>query len=252
LVAKSLGESARAVAQLLAVEQVETSIAACRAIESVADCRRVLVHMERVGEARPDPIPDFSELARPLAATLTSQNARLLLAALYALETFDHHAAPATAAVSKALGNADPFVRWAAARVLYNVAPRDPDHAAPALAAQLGDTNADVRGTALLALERFGPSAAAAVPALRKSLNQENRRVEVIRVLAAIGPAANAVVPDLLGLVAGENAPIRAAAMAALPRVSPDRAPWEKAIIKALDDPDAGVRQAAAEALLQK
>ena len=97
-----------------------------------------------------------------LAELIAHKDVQLRLAALYALEELEADAAPAAKALVKALDDSDPFVRWAAVRVMGKMRAHQAGMAVPGLGKALADENGDVRATAAVALERYGAEAKAA------------------------------------------------------------------------------------------
>lgn len=121
---------------------------------------------------------------------------------------------------------------------------------------QLADQDVAARWYAAYALGEFGPRAAAAVPALRKVL--ENRgeheyvRGGAARALGCIGPGAESAVPLLIETLASEHhVAVRRNAAWALGRLGPAARSAVPALRKRLDDADAAVRVKAAVALWQ-
>jgi len=123
-----------------------------------------------------------------------------------------------TAKLSEATGRG----REAAAEAVRAIlAPGDPDLAAYAnrLAGALGHADPFVRVEAARGLRELGPSAAQAVPELRRALRREPApkiRALAAEALGAIGPKARPALEDLRKASAGEDAAVRRAAAAAL------------------------------------
>ena len=155
--------------------------------------------------------------------------------------------------------------------------------AIPALIEALGHEEAPRRAGAAKAIGGMGPAAKQAIPALRANLAHwdEVARQESIEALALIGPAAVAPLIEMLGskeplqrsgaalglaqigrtasdaapalaqLLAGESEPpVRAAALTALPKVSPEPAKTVPLLIEGVKSDDAAIRHAAMNALL--
>src|SRR5207249_4803793 len=100
---------------------------------------------------------------------LSHASVEVKLAMLYALETLEQDAAPAAAAVAKALDDANPFVRWGAARALGRMAGfqgKDVAVAVTALGKHLGDNNTRVRTASAAALKLYGSAAKGAIQEL--------------------------------------------------------------------------------------
>jgi len=129
--------------------------------------------------------------------------------------------------------------------------------------------------TAAMTLERFGPVAAAAAPALTRSISEGDaeEREKVIYARAAVGQTNKAVISALAGQLTHDDPRVRRAAAEALGRFAStarvelkskrpevreaakealgqlaDRH-TQSSLVEALDDEDADVRRAAADAL---
>jgi HEAT repeat protein len=177
------------------------------------------------------------------------------LAALYALEEFEAVAAPVTGTVAKSLAEDNPFVRWAAARVLGRMAPVGAAEAVPALAKRMGDESGAVRVTVLAALERYGPAAAPAVKELAQALKAGDvtTRVWAARTLGAVGAKARGEgAAALVDALSAKEVELRRAAVRALTRLGPPDDVTTPALRRALTDPDNEVRRLAGAALLEK
>lgn len=206
-----------------------------------------------MGKPAEDPFQTNLPKAIPrLEALLKHKDLRARLAAVYALESLAAAAAPAAGGLAQALKDENPFVRWGAARALDNLAPLEADKAVPELARVLDDANADVRHTALSALQAYADKAAAAVPALTRAVGHSDvaMRVPAIQALVAVGTDAKPAIPALEKALGDSTAEVRAAAAQALGRFGTDARPAVPALQKARDDADPRVRQAANDALL--
>jgi HEAT repeat protein len=263
---------ARMPAVVAALDDEAAMIAACAALEAIAEVRHRLVRQaatlaaapeEKKGKANPPFVdvlgPELRRTAPALTKPLASKDVRTQLAALYALETSDDAAAPAAAALVKALDDADPFVRWGAVRALGRMVSPDGTLAAaqakafPALARRLGDDSEEVRVTAAAALVRYGPHARAAGLELVRFVNEGDAetRVLTIQVLVAVEAEPLVAVPALTKALGAKEAPVRLAAVKALASRGADAAPAaEKLRELMLRDPDLRVRQAAGAAFL--
>jgi HEAT repeat protein len=138
------------------------------------------------------------------------------------------------------LAGEDPAARRQAAATL----PAFGADAVPALTAALDDTDPEVRLEAVKSLGRLGPAAHAAVPALARAMTD---RVPFVRrgVAATLGgmtpPTAVAIEALMKGLVDPDAAVIDNSAHALL-ALGPPVVP---ALVRALKDPDVGLRQMA-------
>jgi HEAT repeat protein len=171
-------------------------------------------------------------------------------------------AAEAAKAVTRALGDSDRFVRWAAARTLGEMAPlSDVDNgesvergAVNGLARLLFDADPDVRMWSAQALEKFGKAAQPAVPALAQAATNRGDlegRISAAHAIAAIGSHAAEAVPALASDLVDPNVRMRRTAAEALSAYGPDAAPAKAALNRALFDPDPEVRRLASEAMLK-
>jgi HEAT repeat protein len=154
-------------------------------------------------------------------------------------------------ALIAALGDANGlFVRQSAAVALERIGPAAAE-AVPALIQALGDADENVRAKAAVALGRIGPAAAEAVPALIQALGDadENVRAKGAVALGGIGPAAAEAVPALIAALGDANENIRESAAWALGKIGPAAAEAVPALIAALGDTDKDVRAKAIAAL---
>jgi HEAT repeat protein len=263
LVAHALTVAVPSLVPLLDEKDAATAVRACQALEAAAaadgQLLRLAAAVPALGKAYPpgkDPLLVGLRKALPaLTALVGHKDAEVRLAALYALEELGPGAAPAAAATAKAIAEADPFVRWAAARVLGKMAPAEAKTAVPALAARVADENGDVRITVLAALERYGPAAAPEVGRVSQVLKggDESTRLWAVRVLAAAGPEGRKdATGPLIGALSAKEPAVRRAAAGALARYGkPDEA-TTAALRTALKDDDGEVRRTASEALLSE
>jgi HEAT repeat protein len=128
----------------------------------------------------------------------------------------------------------------------------------------LESPNPGARAMAATSLSKMGPAAEPAVPALSKALADRdlNVRYWAATALKAVGPAAQAAVPALinaLDTVPGGSPPldgparyyadVRSVAAEALGAIGSRAGNAAPALKRALNDPDAAVRKAAADAL---
>jgi HEAT repeat protein len=161
---------------------------------------------------------------------------------------------PAAAAVPALLRAcreaADPLLRVEAARAVACIDPKDAAPV-PLLVGALADGAAKVRKRAAEALGDLGPGARPAVPALVKTAQDADAGVRwaALDALGQIGPAAEAAVPALRSAL--QDARVRGAAVDALGLIGRKAVPAVPALERLLTGDDAGVRWAAAAALLR-
>jgi HEAT repeat protein len=126
--------------------------------------------------------------------------------------------------------------------------------AVPELARALTEGTSDIhRVFVARTLERIGPEAAPAVPALAQALTSEfaHVRESAADALSAIGEASEPAVPALVLLLADWHAGVRRASCKALARVGRAAELAVTGLIQLLADRDDEVREAAVEALAQ-
>src|SRR5262249_10872919 len=111
-------------------------------------------------------VQSLQAIVQTLAAGLGDADVRARRTIIDVLESLGAAGAPAGASLVPSLRDPDRFVRWAAARTLGKIAPVAAETAVPGLAELLMDQDLDLRLTAALALERYGPTSKAAVPSL--------------------------------------------------------------------------------------
>lgn len=176
-------------------------------------------------------------------------------------------AAPAAAALVAALGDErhagsepDRWMMWAhvsklvqdyAAEAIAAIGPST----VPALIEAFETGNEDTRDGVVKALRRFGADAKAALPALRRALDDPDWevRVNAVEGLGALGPAANEAFPKLAGL--SQNDPqygVRFSAVEALSRIEPDVAKVMVHLVRLLDDEDPDIREWALKTLVRR
>jgi HEAT repeat protein len=174
------------------------------------------------------------------------------LAALDAIETIGHAAAPAAPALVRAFRDTDRFVRWAAARAMGKVGPVNPSVEVPALAQLLNDQDVDVYRAAAVSLERYGPLAREAVPLLIRALKADHwvMRIQAIETLESIGTGAAPAIPGLAESLSDPDTRVRRYAAELLGKFGPTAKDAVPALQQALGDPNVDVRKAASDALL--
>jgi HEAT repeat protein len=175
------------------------------------------------------------------------------LAAIDALETYGPAGAEAAPALVRTLHDKTIAVRRAAVRALGKIGPAHLDETVPALAHLLGPAqDLDLRLSAALALERYGPAARDAVPPLVKATRASDSvmRVQAIHALEGIGTDSAPAIPALIAALKDADAPVREAAAHVLGRFGKLAHEAEPALRDVLNDSSAPVRQAASDALL--
>jgi HEAT repeat protein len=245
-----------------AAEALETLAAAQQQLHRRADLMSTGVLADNSGVTERVDAPKSAILLRdalraaiPALATGVTDRRRTVavrLASLYVLETMEVEARPAARELVQVGTDENPFLRWGAARALGKMAARPPTGAALALGKLVGDENNDVRLTAFAALQRYGPSAKAAVPALVAALETDDPEAALLAVqtLAAVGVEARPAAAALVKILSAKEAHLRAAAARALGRLGPPQREIAAALRKAMHDPDPAVREAASVALL--
>jgi HEAT repeat protein len=204
-------------------------------------------------EVTADPLLKGLRSALPgLAAGLKDSDVRIRLASLDVLEEMGPDAASVASAVIDATRDPNLFVRWAAARTIGKMGPVKVDRSVTELARLISDTDLDVRAIAARGLERYGPAAKAAVPALTRAVNVGDAeiRISIMRALQGIGPDAQSAVPVISRALSHSDSRVRRTAAEVLGRFGPAAKSAEPALRQALSDSEAEVRQAASDALL--
>jgi HEAT repeat protein len=207
-----------------------------------------------------DPLRTGLEAALPsMVDGLSSRDVKTRLAAVDALEMLGDLALPAVPALTRALGDPNVFVRWAAARTLgkmvpegERVVPASLVAAVPVLARLLPDPDLDLRVAVANALGRFGPAGRAAVPGLAWAATNGDAegRIAAIEALGGIGTDAAPAIPAIVQNLSDPDARVRLAACRLLGRFGPEARPASVALRALLIDPDADVRRAASDAML--
>jgi HEAT repeat protein len=204
-------------------------------------------------EVTADPLLKGLRSALPgLAAGLKDPDVRIRLASLDVLEEMGPDAASVATAVIDATHDQNLFVRWAAARTIGKMGPVKVDRSVTELARLISDTDIDVRAIAARGLERYGPAAKAAVPALTRADNvgDTENRIGVLRALQGIGRDAQSAVPAISRALSHSDYRVRRTAAEVLGRFGPLAKSAEPALRQALSDSEAEVRLAASDALL--
>jgi HEAT repeat protein len=168
------------------------------------------------------------------------------------LEIVEEAAAPAVPLLSKSLSDTDRYVRWAAARAIYNIAPEKAAEAVQGLAKLLSDHDLNVRIAAAKTLKEMGPAAQAAVPALTLAIvnGDAEGRVWAMEALQSIGPAAGKkALPQLIAALANIDPRVRRGAAKTLGSFGPAAFPALDALRERLADDDQNVRVNASDAM---
>jgi HEAT repeat protein len=190
-----------------------------------------------------------------LTEALKDPKPQVRLAAVDTLETLGDNAARAAPRLAWALLDPDRFVRWAAARALGRMTPEaaGADAVVPYLIRMLDDPDLDLRLIAAQSLERYGPAAKTAVPALAKTTRKGDPEIRraAIRALIGVGTDAKDAIPDIAAALGNSDVRVRRTAAEALARFGPLAQNAKAALRKSLDDSDAEVRRYAEDSLLQ-
>ncbi len=148
-----------------------------------------------------------------------------------------------------ALRSASPRLRWGAAYAL-SLLGAPPEEAIPVLLEALGVDDGDVRWAAagIVVGVRDRPALVDQLVALVRAGNAAQRKMALycLRDLGARSPAAAAAA---LAALADEDAGVRLAAMASLPRLVEERGAAAAGLVAALASDEEGLRRAAAAAL---
>ena len=118
---------------------------------------------------------------------------------------------------------------------------------------KLESRDSNDRISACMALEKMGPAARPAIPALRRTLRDEEVTVRILAAstLGGLGPDAATAVPDLVAALQDKNEYVRVFAVTALGKIGTHARDGTGALRNALDDPNALVRSQAEWALQQ-
>jgi HEAT repeat protein len=152
----------------------------------------------------------------------------------------------------EALRDKDPSVVGNAINALAELGPKALKNVSGALG------NKELRHFAIRLIQRMGPKAESAVPALVSELQKPAESDEDVMfqreiqfALAAIGPEAAEAIPALVGSLSSDKDPIRGSAAFALGRIGPAARAAVPALRKNMTDPNPIVRLASLRALLQ-
>jgi len=178
-----------------------------------------------------------------LLKTLDDEDATVRVNAAAALWKIDRHA-KAIPALAAALGRETESGPCQAATALGSLG-SDAEPAVPALVDAFRHADADVRRGAARALGEIGPPA---VHALRRALDDPN--VEVRRnAVEAFRWMGEPALPELISALKNAMPPVRRSAARSIGRLGNAAKTAEAALVEAVNDPDAEVRDAAAKAL---
>ena len=208
-----------------------------------------------------DPLAGFAKGEwKAVARMLADPEVRVRRGAVNFLEFFPEAYPAVVGDLTAGLGDSDRFVRWGAARALGRFTkayqPKDAIGAVPALAKLLFDGDVTVRGTAADTLEAMGPYAEAAVPELVRAVHfgDADQQVATLYVIQSIGPErSKAAISSVTQALENPDAKVRRAAAETLGRygsLARNKATVD-ALRRALGDDDQDVRINASEALVQ-
>jgi HEAT repeat protein len=259
----ALGATGPALAGVMEDPDVGTRIMARKALEEMAHIRAKV--MRRAASVPFDVLgmkaPTFADDAivkamrtslEPLARGVYDSDLEVRRATLDCLEMFDAESTKAGTALVTALGDANRFVRWAAARTVSKIPPVEVEATVPALVRMLDEADLDLRIAAATALDHFGPLAKASVPALVKSTVRGDGeiRIAALHALESIGADAESALPAIIDALKQPDARVRQNAAEVLAHFGSLARNAESALRQALSDPDPEVRRAASESLL--
>jgi HEAT repeat protein len=157
--------------------------------------------------------PEAGAAVAALAAALGDTNKQVRRSAAESLGNIGPAAKPAVSELAKASSDADKEFRRQAVTALGKIGRADGSF--EALLASLGDSDDDVRSSAIASLRAFGPLDKAEVPALGPALRSSWREVRAFAVTALAKAGAEAV-PLLLEALADKELAIRKSAVDAL------------------------------------
>jgi HEAT repeat protein len=197
----------------------------------------------------------LNRTAASWAEDLQHSDARHRRAAAFALGRLNSAALPHLATLSKTLRHdQDPAVRAAAAATLGELGTLSPGGAVSALVQSLEkDPDLAVKRTVAEALGKLGDRAAAAQPALTRSLQSADPglRQNAAWALGNLGKAAIPAAPALAALLEDPEAGVRRRAISALGNLGSDAEDVLPQVLRGLTDHEAGVREIAVVALRQ-
>jgi HEAT repeat protein len=209
----------------------------------------------------PKPVADNMEgTVQAMIAGLSDPDFRVRLVSIDVLEIRGGAAAPAIPALVRALRDPNKFVRWAAARTLGKLAPRQGDDVVPALLRLLDDReDLGVRITAAKAIREYGkassPAVKQTVPYLARVINRGDKEyiIAIMETIQGIGTDARDALPAVAWILRNRELPseVRIAAARTLGRFGPLASRQRKDLREVMaTDPDDELRQAASVAVL--
>jgi HEAT repeat protein len=200
--------------------------------------------------------PAVQQTVQTMVANMRHPDYRVRLAAVDTLETFGDRAETAIPALVTALRDYNKFVRWASARTLGKLHPRQADEVVPGLMGMLDDReDPSVRITAAKALELYGEHAKKAVPLLARVINRGDKEyiLAILHTIQGIGTDAAPALPNVAWILRDREQPtsVRVEAAQTLGRFGP-LAKSHLAVLRniMINDPDEAVRNAASIAVL--
>jgi HEAT repeat protein len=182
---------------------------------------------------QPDELPPPAPLTVSLKGTIDAMRAglsdpdfRVRLASVDVLETFGARATAAIPDLVKAMSDPNKFVRWASARTLGRLAPRQAKDVVPGLMRLLNDReDQSVRIAAAHSLELYGPDAKEAVPLLARILNRGDKEyiIALLHTIQGIGTDAKRALPSVAWILKNRALPasVRVEAAQTLGRFGP-------------------------------
>jgi HEAT repeat protein len=219
------------------------TVAAWKAILKKGDPRQRLTAVLALGEAGRDAVPALPELT----AVLKDSQVLVRRAAAQTLAGLGTDAAPAAAALAKALRDADPLVRQLAGQALTEVG----ELAIPPLLDALKDSDWAVRATVILALDGLSSRGPEVVKALAQAAAKDAhltvRRLALFA-LANMAEEAREAVAQLAPLLRNKDVNLRTTAALALVKIGKDSV---AELVKLLNDPAPDARLAAIQTLSQ-
>jgi HEAT repeat protein len=197
---------------------------------------------------------DALDAAPLLTDELTADDQRVAVAAAFALASIlplgSDDMKPAIPVLVKGLQNKHRQIQFESVRGLTLAGPL----ALPDLSELLGNYDQDPHSVvpALGVLRSLGPGAARALPSMIQALNSKHDLVvmNALNVIASLGPAGKDALPVIRKkMAAGEHQLVRTHAIASVAALRQEAAPAVPELTTTLEEKDAGLRRAAAQAL---